>query len=110
MVVLKKIRASTLMETLVASVLIVVAFMLASMILNNLFSSNIKSNTRSIETHLNEMEYLYVNDKIVVPYNDVFGQWHISIEKYKEKDKQIVIIEAIHTDSKHLISRNFIAN
>ena len=37
MVVLKKIKASTLMETLVATVLIIVVFMAASMILNNMF-------------------------------------------------------------------------
>ena len=62
MVILKKIKASTLMETLVASVLIVVVFMISSMILNNLFSNTIKSNTRAIEAHINELQYLYINE------------------------------------------------
>ena len=37
MALLKKIKAATLMETLVATVLIFVVFIMASAILNNLF-------------------------------------------------------------------------
>ena len=46
MAVLKKIKASTLMETLIATVLVVVTFLLASMILNNLVSNAIQSDTQ----------------------------------------------------------------
>lgn len=79
MVVLKKIRASTLMETLIATVLIMVIFIVASMILNNLFSNSIKNNTRAVSAKLNEIEYLYINDKITLPYYDDFSQWEITI-------------------------------
>ncbi len=53
MVVLKKIKAFTLMETLVATVLIVIVFMISSMLLNNLFYNSIKDNTIAIDAHLN---------------------------------------------------------
>jgi len=85
MVVLKKIKGSTLMETLVATVLIVVVFMIASMILNNLFSNSIKSNTRVIDAHLNELEYFYTSDKLSLPYYDDFKSWQISAESRIEK-------------------------
>ncbi|MGC1633476.1 MAG: hypothetical protein WA749_15305 [Gelidibacter sp.] len=83
MVVLKKIRASTLMETLVATVLIVVVFMIASMILNNLFSNTVSSNTRAIDAHLNELQYLYLNEQLKAPYADDFGAWEVSVLRYK---------------------------
>lgn len=80
MVVLKKIKASTLMETLIATVLIMVVFMVASMILNNLFSNSIRNNKRAITAKLNETEYLYVNDKLDLPYYDDYEGWIISVE------------------------------
>lgn len=85
MAVLKKIKASTLMETLVATVLIVVVFMIAGMILNNLFSNTVKNNTRAIDAHLNELQYLYLHDKLEVPYEARFEEWQVSVVK-NQKD------------------------
>ncbi|GAA3614532.1 hypothetical protein Q4Q39_02680 [Flavivirga amylovorans] len=96
MVILKKIRASTLMETLVATVLIVVVFMISSMILNNLFSNTIKNNTRTIDTHLNELEYLYINEQLEIPYQDDFNNWEVSITEYKENQSNKIEFEAIN--------------
>ncbi|WP_028873151.1 PulJ/GspJ family protein [Psychroserpens burtonensis] len=97
MVVLKKIKASTLMETLVATVLVVIIFMLASMILNNIFSNTIKNNTQAIDTHLTELQYLQKNNKLELPYHKEFGKWQISILEYKENDKNIIEFEAINS-------------
>ncbi|MFL1013661.1 hypothetical protein [Flavisericum labens] len=83
MVVLKKIKASTLMETLVATVLVVVIFMISSVVLNNLFSSNIRNNTRALDAYLNEIHYLYRNEKLTIPFYDDLDDWEISVE-YKE--------------------------
>jgi len=99
MALLKKIKASTLMETLVATVLIVVVFMIASMILNNLFSNSIKSNTRAVDAHLNELQYLYLNDKLKLPYHDDFKTWHISIEPLKGNNKNIIVFHAMNTNT-----------
>lgn len=81
MVVLKKIKASTLVETLTATVLIVVVFMLASMILNQLFANKIKNDTSIIDNYLNELEYYYLTDKISYPFQDEYLKWDIIIEK-----------------------------
>ena len=108
MVVLKKIKASTLMETLIATVLIMVIFVVASLILNNLFSSNIKNNTRAITAKLNEIEYLYINDKMVLPYYDDYENWIISVENGASSKK--VMIKAINSNTDRRIENEIDKN
>ena len=103
MVVLKKIKASTLMETLVATVLIVIVCMIASMILNNLFSNTLKSNTRAVDGHLNELQYLYLNEKLKTPYADDFGEWQISVKTFKGNDSNLVEFEGKHPNTNQTV-------
>lgn len=110
MVVLKKIKASTLMETLVASVLLVIIFMITSMILNNLFSNTIKANTRTIESHINELYYLYNNQRLKVPYYDEFKTWDITISSYQENNSKIILFEAVNTLNKQNYTKQIIGN
>lgn len=109
MALLKKIKASTLMETLVATVLIVVVFMISSMILNNLFSNSIKNNTRDIDAYLNELEYLYENEKIKIPYQDEFKDWLIIIEKDRENQSSI-LMEALNSNTNKSITKTIHEN
>lgn len=104
MVVLKKIKASTLMETLIATVLIVVVFMMSSMILNNLFSNVIKNDTRDIDAYMNELQYLYQNGKLEVPFREDYKEWQISVILFKENNIGHVQFESVHaTAQKNLI-------
>ncbi|WP_458628639.1 hypothetical protein [Winogradskyella sp. PC D3.3] len=105
MVILKKIEASTLMETLIATVLIVIIFMISSMILNNLFSNSIKNNTRDIEAQLSELQYLYQNDKLTIPYNDDFKDWQILIDSYTENNTLIIEFEATNSKTAKIVSK-----
>ena len=59
MVVLKKIKASTLVETITAAVIIVIVFSIALLTLNNVFAHKIKSDTSRIDNYLNELVYTY---------------------------------------------------
>jgi len=111
MVVLKKIKGSTLVETLVATVLLVVVFMLASLILNNLFSNTIKNNTDAIDNYLNELEYQYKNGKIEIPYHDNLKTWDITLLPNKQiGQNNNVLLEAINTETKQTISQYLIEN
>lgn len=105
MVVLKKIKASTLMETLVATVLIIIVFVIASMILNNLFSNVIKSNTSAIDFRLNELQYLQKNNKIKLPYKDEIDNWNIRIETSKENNIDVIDFEAFNTETNKTVTR-----
>ena len=96
------------METLVATVLIMVIFMVASMILNNLFFNTIKNNTRAITAKLNEIEYLYINKKIELPYNDDYKNWMISIEQISNSD--FINIKATNEITKKIIEKEIYKN
>jgi predicted PurR-regulated permease PerM len=109
MALLKKIKASTLMETLVANVLIVVVFMISSMILNNLFSNSIKNNTDDIDVYLNELEYLYKNEKILIPYQEEFKGWQIIIVKNRENQSNI-LFEAFNSNTNKSITKTIYEN
>ncbi|MFC5044442.1 hypothetical protein ACFSTE_14830 [Aquimarina hainanensis] len=83
MVVLKKIKAATLIETLTASVLIIIVFMIASLSFNTVFSNHIRADKSAIDNRIKELEYFLIHDQIKIPYIEDFGQWEITIEKKK---------------------------
>ena len=105
MVILKKIKASTLMETLVATVLIMVVFMISSMVLNNVFSNSIKNDTNEIDSYLNELQYLYTNNKLIVPYQDDFKDWQISVKRNKNNNSSNVVFEALNRNTNKSITK-----
>lgn len=103
MVVLKKLKASTLMETMVATVLIVIIFMVASLTLNNVFGNSIKFNTTEIETHLNKLEYQYQHDLLELPYEEVHNNWTITISAAGDVS---LVLEASHVETRRRIKRS----
>ncbi len=104
MAVLKKIQASTLMETLVATILIVLIFMIASMSLNNIFSNSIRYSTTDIEAYLNELEYLNINEKLLLPYNEAYKNWNISIDS-ERIDSDELLLTAINKKTQQIITK-----
>ena len=108
MAVLKKIKASTFMETLVATVLIVVVFMISSIILNNVFSNTIKNDKREINTRLNELTYQISHNKLLIPYEEDFKSWSVSIEL--QKDKNNYLISATNQKNNQQIEKHLYEN
>lgn len=94
MALLKRVKASTLMETLVATVLIVVIFMVSSMLMNNMVSGKIKQNTEIAQEQLNALEYQFKNNGLALPYYEDFESWEIMVAREKTENTFIVIIEA----------------
>lgn len=107
MALLKKIKASTLMETLVATVLIVIIFAVASMTMNNLLKGTIKQHTELADERLNALEYQVKNKGIKLPYFEDFESWEISISKDKTGATNLVTLEAENTITKTTVT-NFI--
>lgn len=83
--VLKKIRGATLIETLTASVLIVLVFMMASLTLNTIFTGTIKRDTSGIQARIQELYYLELHDKITLPYQEDYKNWEISIAEHENR-------------------------
>lgn len=104
MAILNKIKASTLMETLVATVLIVVIFVITSMTLNSIFYNTIKSRTLEIDAYLNELEYNYQHGNVSLPYQDEFYDWDIRIYKTATTANKYIVFEAVN----HKLSKDII--
>ncbi len=79
--VLLKLQASSLIENLVASVLIILVFMIASFSLNNIFGNYIQSDEQELQQRFSELSYLFINDKINIGYSENYNTDIISIEK-----------------------------
>lgn len=102
------IKAATLVETLVASVLIMLVFSIASLTLNNVFISTIKNNTHGIETYIDKLAYLYHHNKIQLGPQDSFNEWEVSIEKKIEDNNMFIVFDAVHSETKKTISKKII--
>jgi len=90
----KKIAASTLMETLVATSIILIVFVVASLILMNTFTSVADRDTFSIENRLDKLQYLVKHEKVTLPYSETFGIYEVSIETTKEEALEYIIYTA----------------
>ena len=84
------------METLVATVLIVVVFMVASLVLNTLFSSSISQNDQIIRQELLELQYRYENNKLEVPYYGEMGAWQLEVTEVNWQGRDKAVFLAVH--------------
>lgn len=75
----KKVRAASLVEVLVASVLIVIVFAISSLSINNLLKRSYGAPPINIESRLKALEYAYLNNKLKLPYFENFQDGEISI-------------------------------
>ena len=85
MALLRKVRAASLVETLTASVIIVVVFMIASLSFNNVIRNSVKANDDLLQNRLQEIQYLAMNGKISYPFFEEGTYWIISAEDTEEK-------------------------
>lgn len=92
------------METLVATVLIVVIFMVSSMVLNNLLSGNIRQNTEIAQERLHVLEYQYKNNGLTIPYYEDFESWEISISINEKNGWSVVTLEAENPQTKKIVT------
>lgn len=79
MALLKKVKGSTLMETMVATVLLVVIFMVASLIMNSLAKSQANSNTMALDNRVDKLIYLGRYNQLKLPYTEKMDKYIISL-------------------------------
>lgn len=80
MALLKKVRSSTILETLVASSILLAVFVIGTMSINNIFLSTLKNENHELKTHLSELEYLIIHKNLALPFYEDTDGWDISIE------------------------------
>lgn len=108
MVVLKKVKASTLIETITASVIIIIVFTIALLTLNNVFSNAINNDTSEVDNHINKLQYKYENKNIIIPYNEDFNNWELVIAKVEENSILWVEFKATNSKTKKTIKKRII--
>ena len=92
------------METLVATVLIVVVFMGASMVLNNLFTTSIQLNDNWVRQELLRLQYQYQNGQLRLPYRTKLGSWDIEVSKIDwQSNTKIVFLGSHQSSNKEII-------
>ncbi|MEM9143558.1 MAG: hypothetical protein AAGA86_11265 [Bacteroidota bacterium] len=107
MAVLKKrITASTLMETLVATVLIVIIFMVSSMVLNNLLKGKGHDRREALRERIHVLEYQYKNGALVLPYWEDFGPWQITIAPASGAASGWAVLIAAHIETGKTLTEN----
>jgi len=99
----RKVNAATLIESIVASVIIIIIFTIASLTLNNVFESTVKNNTSRVQHRMNELSYLYLNQKITYPYREDFENWSIQLTKKTTNQQPYMLLEVTHTETKKSI-------
>lgn len=92
MVVLKKLKSATLIETLVATVLIVLVFMISSVLMNTVYHSLQKSNTRTLDAQMHRLLYLAQHQVIQLPYRTIHHDWEIILQQSDQRG--VIIVEA----------------
>lgn len=91
-----KVRAASLVETLIATVVIMIVFGIAMATVTNVLERTVRSNTGVIDTELRKLEYLYQHEKIKVPDVREVGEWEIQIKKAKEGELNYIVFQAKH--------------
>jgi Tfp pilus assembly protein PilE len=81
MALLKKLKGASLVETLTASVIIVVVFMIASFSFNNVFLNSVRSDNNLLQNRLQELKYLAEYGRLPLPFFEDGAYWTISAEE-----------------------------
>ena len=110
MVVLKKVKASSLNEVIVATVIIVLVFGIAMSTLNNIMQNIANRDVQFIQTKLNELVYEYQQGKIKLPFSIVEDQWTINIRKASDFEVTTVEFEITNTINKKTLQRKIVTN
>ncbi len=96
------------METLVATVLIVIIFMITSMLLNSMFANSLRYNTHWVGAHLYELQYRYQNNSLQTPYTEDLDAWEISVFQEQRDGIDLVVFEATNTLSKKSLTKSMV--
>jgi len=82
------------METLVATVLIVIIFMISSMLMNSMFSHSVKGRGHYITERLQQLKYEYSHDGFELPYYEDREDWELSVSTETKGETVYAVFKA----------------
>lgn len=104
-----KVKASSLTEVIVATVIILLIFGVALLTVDNLLFNTVKNSTHKIENELTEIVYQYKNGQITLPYSSEENEWIIYSEEVIEENQKLVVFEAENKTSKKKVTKKTVA-
>ena len=93
-IIFKKVNASSIVETVTASVVILIVFGIAMMTIANILESTVKRNTNALDKELNKLEYLLKYQKIQIPDIIETDEYTVEITLEKQSDQSYVLLKA----------------
>ena len=103
-----RVKGSSLIETLVATIIIMIVFGIAMVSVTNILESTVKNSTSEIDAELNKLTYQYHHDLIKVPDVIESGLWNIELKKTKEGELNYVELTAIHKTNNKVRSKKIL--
>lgn len=104
-----KVKGSSLIETLIATIIIMIVFGIAMMSVTNILENTVKNSASKIDTELNKLTYRYHHGLIKVPDVIQSGQWSVELKKVKEGALDYVLFQATHKTNKKVRSKKILA-
>lgn len=80
-----------MVETLVATVLIVLVFVIASLTLNSIAIRQINQSQHEINQLIKKLQYQYKHGVISLPFATTYKDWDIELVKEEPRSKEYVI-------------------
>ncbi len=102
-VVFLKLKASTLLETLVATIIIILIFMISGLVINNLMKNATDNRHDTITTEMERLGYFALHGKISLPYKQHHQTWEININA--ENEAGLITISATREGTKQELQK-----
>lgn len=89
-----KVKASSLVETIVATIIITIVFAIATISVTRVLKQSVDSSTHFIDTELQKLTYLQMHGQLKVP--DIFekGAWDITSKRVTENEVSYIVFTA----------------
>ncbi|CAL2079796.1 hypothetical protein [Tenacibaculum sp. 190524A02b] len=110
MVVLKKLKASSLNEVIVATIIIVTVFGIAMGILSNVLQNVVAKDTQPIQVKINELVYQYKHQQLKLPYITNDEQWSIDVREVKNQAASFIEFEVTFKTRNKTLKRKILQN
>lgn len=99
MFVLKKVKGGSMVEVIVAAVIVLLVFGIASATLNNIYYSSFKLNKSQLNYQLEKHFYLMKNNAVKIPSIQVFDSFELQLSQENEQYR----IEVVSLDSRKTV-------
>lgn len=96
---LVKLKASSLIETIVATILIMIVFGIAMASITNILENTVKNSTSEIDSKLNKLVYQYEYGLVKVPDIIEAGSWNIETKKVSEGELNFIVFKAVNNQN-----------